>query len=67
LKYKAQEPLFVFTKLPSCTASIRFFEIATEFERLNVDVIVMAGTEPTIAVKQVTSVIPIEFKKLFRR
>jgi putative ABC transport system substrate-binding protein len=41
--------------------SIRFVEIATEFARLNVDAIVTAGTEPAIAVKQVTSVVPIIF------
>src|SRR5262252_4801387 len=33
--------------------SIRFAEIATEFVRFNVDAIVTAGTESTIAVKQV--------------
>jgi putative ABC transport system substrate-binding protein len=41
--------------------SIRFAEIATEFVRFNVDAIVTAGTEPTIAVKQVTSEVPIVF------
>ena len=39
--------------------SIRFAEIASEFVRFNVDVIVTAGTESTIAVKQVTSEVPI--------
>jgi len=39
--------------------SIRFAEIATEFVRFNVDAIVTAGTESTIAVKQVTSEVPI--------
>src|ERR1700756_5621224 len=39
----------------------RFTEIATEFVRLNVDAIVTAGTEPAIAVKQVTSEVPIVF------
>jgi putative ABC transport system substrate-binding protein len=41
--------------------SIRFVEIATEFVRLNVDVIVTAGSEPAFAAKQVTSSIPIVF------
>jgi putative ABC transport system substrate-binding protein len=41
--------------------STRFAEIATEFVRFNVDAIVTAGTEPTIAVKQVTSEVPIVF------
>jgi putative ABC transport system substrate-binding protein len=41
--------------------SERFTEIATEFVRLNVDAIVTAGTEPAIAVKQVTSEVPIVF------
>jgi putative tryptophan/tyrosine transport system substrate-binding protein len=41
--------------------SIRFVEIATEFVRFNVDLIVTAGTEPVIAAKQVTSVVPIVF------
>jgi putative ABC transport system substrate-binding protein len=39
----------------------RFAEIATEFVRLKVDVIVTAGTEAVIAVKKATSVIPIVF------
>ena len=41
--------------------STRFAEIATEFARLNVDAIVTAGSEPVVAAKQVTSVIPIVF------
>jgi putative ABC transport system substrate-binding protein len=41
--------------------SERFTEIATEFVRFNVDVIFTAGTESTVAAKQVTSVIPIVF------
>jgi putative tryptophan/tyrosine transport system substrate-binding protein len=36
-------------------------EIATEFVRLNVDVIVTSGTPPILAAKQATSVIPIVF------
>jgi putative ABC transport system substrate-binding protein len=39
----------------------RFTEIATEFVRLNVDVIVTYGAPPVIAAKQATSVIPIVF------
>ena len=39
--------------------SIRFAEIASEFVRFNVDAIVTAGTESTIAVKQVSSEVPI--------
>jgi ABC-type uncharacterized transport system substrate-binding protein len=39
--------------------STRFAEIANEFVHLNVDAIVTAGTEPAIAAKQVTSVVPI--------
>jgi putative ABC transport system substrate-binding protein len=39
----------------------RLTEIAAEFARLKVDVIVTAGTESVIAVKQATSVIPIVF------
>jgi putative tryptophan/tyrosine transport system substrate-binding protein len=39
----------------------RFAEIAAEFVRLNVDVIVTAGTAPVIAAKRATSVIPIVF------
>ena len=38
---------------------IRFAEIATECVRFNVDAIVTAGTESTIAVKEVTSEVPI--------
>ena len=41
--------------------SERFAEIAAEFVRLNVDIIVTAGTEAVIATKQATSVIPIVF------
>jgi putative tryptophan/tyrosine transport system substrate-binding protein len=39
----------------------RYTEIATEFARLKIDVIVTAGTAPVIAAKQATSVIPIVF------
>jgi putative ABC transport system substrate-binding protein len=39
----------------------RFAEIAAEFVRLNVDVIVTAGAGPVIAAKQATSNIPIVF------
>ena len=39
----------------------RFAEIAAEFVRLKVDVIVTAATAPVIAAKQATSVIPIVF------
>src|SRR5262245_22992266 len=39
----------------------RFGEIAAEFVRLKVDVIVTYATPPTIAAKQATSVIPIVF------
>src|SRR5262245_2005603 len=39
----------------------RFAQIAAEFVRLKVDVIVTEATQPTIAAKQVTSVIPIVF------
>ena len=39
----------------------RFAEIAAEFVRLKVDVIVTLGTESVIAAKQATSVIPIVF------
>ena len=39
----------------------RFAEIAAEFVRLKVDVIVTYGTPPVIAAKQATSVIPIVF------
>ena len=41
--------------------SERFAEIAAEFVRLNVGVIVTAGTDAVIAAKQATSVIPIIF------
>jgi putative ABC transport system substrate-binding protein len=39
----------------------RYAEIAAEFVRLKVDVILAGGTEPALAVKQVTSVIPTVF------
>jgi len=39
----------------------RFAEIAAEFVRLKVDVILTSGTAPVIATKQATSVIPIVF------
>ena len=39
----------------------RYAEIAAEFVRLNVDVILAGGTEVAIAAKQATSVIPIVF------
>jgi putative tryptophan/tyrosine transport system substrate-binding protein len=39
----------------------RYAEIAAEFVRLKVDVILAAGTEPAIAAKQATSSIPIVF------
>jgi putative ABC transport system substrate-binding protein len=39
----------------------RYAEIAAEFVRLNVDVIVTAGTTPVVAAKQATSIIPIVF------
>jgi putative tryptophan/tyrosine transport system substrate-binding protein len=39
----------------------RFAEIANEFVRLNVDVIVTAGTAPVVAAMRVTSAIPIVF------
>jgi putative ABC transport system substrate-binding protein len=39
----------------------RSAEIAAEFVRLKVDVIVTSGTPPTFAAKQVTSIIPIVF------
>jgi putative tryptophan/tyrosine transport system substrate-binding protein len=39
----------------------RFAEIAAEFIRLKVDVIVTAATAPVLAAKQATSVIPIVF------
>ena len=41
--------------------SERFAEIAVEFVRLNVDVIVTHSTAPVVAAKQATSVIPIVF------
>jgi putative ABC transport system substrate-binding protein len=43
--------------------SERAAEIAAEFVRLKVDVIVTAGTPQTVAAKQATSVIPIVFAK----
>ena len=39
----------------------RFAEIAAEFVRLKVDVILAAGTEATLAAKQTTAIIPIVF------
>jgi ABC-type uncharacterized transport system substrate-binding protein len=39
----------------------RFTELAAEFVRLKVDVIVTAGAEPVIALKQATAIIPIVF------
>src|SRR5207245_623030 len=39
----------------------RYAEIAAEFVRLKVDVIVTAGTPAVLAAKQVTSVVPIVF------
>jgi putative tryptophan/tyrosine transport system substrate-binding protein len=39
----------------------RFTEMAAEFVRLNADVIVTAGAEPVVALKQATAVIPIVF------
>jgi putative ABC transport system substrate-binding protein len=39
----------------------RFTEIAAEFVRLRVDIIVTGGTPPVIAAKQITSTIPIVF------
>jgi putative ABC transport system substrate-binding protein len=39
----------------------RYAEIAAEFVRLKVDVILANGTEPAVAAKQATSVIPIVF------
>jgi putative ABC transport system substrate-binding protein len=41
--------------------SERFAEIASEFVRLKVDVIVTAGTDAVIATKKTTSVVPIVF------
>jgi putative tryptophan/tyrosine transport system substrate-binding protein len=40
---------------------VRFTEIATEFVRLEVNVIVTVGASPTLAVKHATSLIPIVF------
>src|SRR5256886_15025530 len=42
----------------------RFAEIAAEFVRLKVDVIVTVGTLPALAAKQATAVIPIVFAAL---
>jgi hypothetical protein len=42
----------------------RFAEIATEFVRLKVDVIVTAGTDAVVAAKKATSVIPINVANL---
>jgi len=39
----------------------RFTEFSAEFVRLKVDVILAGGTEPALAAKQVTSIIPIVF------
>jgi ABC-type uncharacterized transport system substrate-binding protein len=39
----------------------RYAEIAAEFVRLNVDVILAGGTEAAVAAKQATSTIPIVF------
>ena len=39
----------------------QFDELAVEFVRLKVDVIVTAGTAPALAAKQATSIIPIVF------
>ena len=41
--------------------SERFTEIAAEFVRLKVDVMITTGTAPTLAAKRATSVIPIVF------
>src|SRR5450432_1033909 len=41
--------------------NVRFAEIAAEFVRLKVDVIVTAGGESVIAAKQATPVVPIVF------
>jgi putative ABC transport system substrate-binding protein len=41
--------------------SQRFADIAAEFVNLKVDVIITAGTEPVVAAKQATSLIPIVF------
>src|SRR3974377_577010 len=42
----------------------RFVQIAAEFVRLNVDVIVASGTPQVLATKQATSVIPIVFVRV---
>src|SRR6516225_7691068 len=42
----------------------RFVQIAAEFVRLNVDVIVTSGTPQVLATKQATSVIPIVFARI---
>jgi putative ABC transport system substrate-binding protein len=42
----------------------RFVQIAAEFVRLNVDVIVTTGTPQVLATKQATSVIPIVFARV---
>jgi putative ABC transport system substrate-binding protein len=42
----------------------RFVQIATEFVRLKVDVIVTSGTPQVLATKQATSVIPIVFARV---
>jgi putative ABC transport system substrate-binding protein len=39
----------------------RFIEVATELVRLKVDVVVTAGAEPVVALKQATAIIPIVF------
>src|SRR2546426_1202534 len=39
----------------------RYAEIAAEFVRLKIDVVLAAGTEPAVAAKQATSAIPIVF------
>src|SRR5262250_3253886 len=44
--------------------SERFAEIAAEFVRLKVDVIVTSGTPQVLAAKQATSVIPIVFARV---
>ena len=42
----------------------RFVQIAAEFVRLNVDVIVTSGTPQVLATKQATSVIPLVFARV---
>jgi len=42
----------------------RFVQIAAEFVRLNVDVIVTSGTPQVLATKQATSVVPIVFARV---